>query len=303
MTDIIVIGAGPAGLTAALYALRAEKSVLVMEKESFGGQITDSPKVENYPGIPQMSGSEFADKLLDQVVNHGAQIEMEKAVEIKADGDERIVVTESGSEFRARSVIIAAGSRHRHLGVPGEEELIGSGVSFCAVCDGAFYKDREVAIIGGGNSALQEAILLSETCKKVYVVQNLDRLTGEKRQIAILEQKANVEIILNTVVDSLKGNGELEAVVLKNAVSGDVSELKVDGVFVAIGQQPENEAFASVVDIDERGYIIADETGRTKDPAVFVAGDCRVKTVRQITTAVGDGASAAVYACRYLELL
>lgn len=303
MYDIIVIGAGPAGLTAALYAGRAEKSVLVIEKETFGGQITYSPKVENYPGIAQMSGNEFAERLLEQVEALGVRIEMGTVRGMKPIGDEKHVFTEEGEEYVGRAVIIAAGSHHRKLGLPGEEELIGRGISFCAVCDGAFYRDREIALIGGGNTALQEAILLSEGCRKVTIVQNLAALTGEARLAAVLEKKENVEIITNTVVEALQGKDGLEAIVLRNTETGERTTLQVDGMFVAIGQQPTNEPFADCIALDEIGYIVAGEDTLTALPGVFAAGDCRTKQIRQITTATADGTVASVAACRYLDTL
>lgn len=300
MYDMIVIGAGPAGLTAALYALRADKSVLILEKETFGGQITYSPKVENYPGILQMSGNEFAEKLIEQVLSHGARIELEEVVGIEANGDVRLVRTDANT-YEGKTVVIAAGSKHRQLGLPNENNLIGEGVSYCAVCDGAFYNGKTVAVIGGGNTALQEAVLLSEYCKKVYVVQNLPMLTGEGRLVATLQSKENVEIILSRVVDTLVGETSLEKLILKDPESDVTEDLVVDGIFVAIGQVPENEPFAKTVTLDERGYVAADESCRTEDPAVFVAGDCRTKAIRQITTATGDGAVAALAACRYID--
>ena len=300
MYDMIVIGAGPAGLTAALYALRADKSVLILEKETFGGQITYSPKVENYPGILQMSGNEFAERLIEQVLSHGAQIELEEVVGIEAEGDTRLVHTDANT-YVAKTVVIAAGSKHRQLGLPNENQLIGEGVSYCAVCDGAFYNGKTVAVIGGGNTALQEAVLLSEYCQKVYVVQNLPMLTGEGRLIAALQEKKNVEICLNRVVEALVGETSLQKVIVKDPQSDVLEDLVVDGIFVAIGQVPENEPFAKAVTLDERGYVVSDESCRTEDPAVFVAGDCRTKAVRQITTATGDGAVAALAACRYID--
>ncbi len=297
MHDIIVIGAGPAGMTAALYALRAGKSVLILEKSTFGGQVTYSPKIENYPGFVQMSGMEFADKLTEQILSQGADIEMAKAIGVERDNRLFKVVTEDGF-FTAKAVIIAVGVRHRLLGLEGESELIGNGISFCAVCDGAFYADKTVAVIGGGNSALQEAILLSETSKKVYVVQNLAFLTGEERLQAVLKAKPNVEIILSSTVKAVKGSAELEGIVIDT--EGKETELALDGMFLAIGLVPENEAFAGFVAL-ENGYIAAGESCVTETDGIYVAGDCRTKSVRQITTATADGATAALAACRYID--
>lgn len=301
MKDIIIIGAGPAGMTAALYALRADKSVLLLEKENFGGQITFSPRLENYPTIMEISGSEFANLLLEQVIAHGAEIELAEATEIKDMGDYKTVCTEYG-DFDGKTVIIATGSKHRHLGLEGEEELIGSGISFCAVCDGSFFADKCVAVIGGGNTALQEAVMLSDICKKVTVIQNLSFMTGEKRLLSILESKPNVDMIFNTVVSGLESSdGELCAINIKNTESNEERRFELDGMFVAIGQTPENEAFRSISALNEYGYIIADESCLTDTAGVFVAGDCRTKRVRQVTTASADGAIAALAACRYID--
>ena len=302
MHDIIIIGAGPAGLTAALYALRADKSVLVLEKETFGGQITFSPNVENYPSVIQMSGNEFAEKLLDQVMHHGADIELAKAEKIiKCDGY-HTVITDHGT-FDGKAVIIATGSRHRHLGIDRELELIGEGVSYCAVCDGAFYNGREVAVIGGGNTALQEAVMLSEYCPHVYVIQNLSTMTGEGRLVAKLAAKENVSFIFDSVVTELLGDSKLTGIKIRNTKTGEDKEIKLDGIFVAIGQVPENENFANVAKLNAWGYIDADESCTTETPGVFVAGDCRSKMIRQITTAASDGSIAALAACRYVDNL
>ncbi len=300
MYDIIVIGAGPAGLTAALYALRADKSVLVLEKGTFGGQITYSPQIENYPGFIKMSGNEFADKLVDQVLSQGAELEMETVTEI-IDGEEYKTVVTQENEYRAKAVIIATGVKHRQTGLPNENELVGSGISYCAVCDGAFFKGQTVAVLGGGNSALQEALLLADGCKKVYVIQNLDYFTGEARLVEKLKERDNVEFILGTVISELKGGNALEGVVLKNETSGEKCEIALDGLFVAIGLVPENKAFADIAGLNEYGYIDSDESCVTRTPGVFVAGDCRSKSTRQITTAVSDGSVAALAACRYID--
>ena len=301
MYDIIVIGGGPAGLTAALYACRANKSVLLLEKETFGGQITFSPKVENIPGFVSLTGNEFAEKLVEQVLEQGADVESAEVTAIK-NGEIKKVVTED-EEYEAKAVIIATGAKHRLLGLPNEENLIGEGISFCAVCDGAFYKDKTVAVVGGGNSALQEAILLSDLAKKVYVIQNLDFLTGEKKLCEQLEAKDNVEIILGTVLDAYKGESELEGVVIKNVASGDTAGIALDGLFLAVGLVPQNEAFADVIALNERGYASADESCTTEIKGIFVAGDCRTKRIRQVTTAAADGAVAALAACDYIDTL
>ena len=297
--DIIIIGGGPAGLTAALYARRANKSVLILEKGAFGGQITFSPKVENIPGFLSLSGNEFADHLVEQVLEQGAEVEVCEALEIR-DGTPKTVVTDSG-EFQGRAVIIATGARHRLLGLEREKDFIGDGISFCAVCDGAFYQGKTVAVIGGGNSALQEAILLSEQCKKVFVVQNLDTLTGEQKLRDILAARPNVEIILGTVVDSILGESALSGIRIKKVADNTLSDLAVDGMFVAIGLIPQNEPFANVVKLNSYGYADTDESCTTTTPGIFVAGDCRSKKIRQVTTAASDGAVAALAACDYLD--
>jgi len=303
MYDIIIVGAGPAGLTAAIYARRANKSVLLLDKGAFGGQITFSPKVENFPGFDSISGSELADRLVEQALGQGADVEIEAVVEVKSLADKKVVVTEDGNEYEAKSVILACGARHRHLGLENEEKFIGEGISFCAVCDGAFFKDKTVALIGGGNSALQEAILLSETSKKVYVVQNLDFLTGEPQLQEILRKRENVEIILGTVVDSIKDGDSFSGITVKRVADGVKTELALDGMFVDIGLVPENEPFANVADLDGWGYIASGEDCTTKTEGVFVAGDCRAKAVRQVTTAAADGTIAAIAACRYIDSL
>lgn len=303
MYDIIVIGAGPAGLTAAIYARRAEKSVLLLEKATFGGQITHSPLVENYPGFPTASGNEIAEKMVEQALAQGAEIELDTATCITGEAGNFTVQGEAGS-YSGKTVIMATGSRHRMLGLDREEELTGEGVSYCAVCDGAFYKDKTVAIIGGGNSALQEAISLSNGCKKVYVIQNLGFFTGEEKLAQELYKRDNVEIILSTMVTELIGEKQLAGIRLKNEETGEMSELSLDGIFVAIGQVADNEPFGDVVALNENGYIISGEDCLPQSkPGIFAAGDCRTKAIRQVTTATADGAVAALSACRFLEQL
>lgn len=302
MYDIIVVGAGPAGLTAALYARRAEKSVLVIEKATFGGQITHSPRVENYPGFAVMSGVEFADKLIEQVLGQGAEIEMDCVTGISGNiGD--YTVTCEGGEFKGKTVIIATGSHHRQLGLPKENDFTGEGISYCAVCDGAFYRDKTVAVIGGGNTALQEAVMLSDICQKVYVVQNLDFLTGEQKLVNAVDEKDNIEVILSTTVAEIIGDNEFKGLVLDT--KGEKTELLVDGTFVAIGQKPENEPFENIVKLNEYGYVVSGEdcVPETAQSGIFVAGDCRTKSIRQITTATADGAVSALACCRAVDSL
>ena len=302
MYDIIIVGAGPAGMTAALYARRADKTVLLIEKENFGGQITYSPHVENYPTLLSASGSELAQMMLDQVMEHGTDIELAEVTEIRDEATYKTVVTDGG-EFQARAVILAAGSKHRHLGLPNEEELVGKGVSYCAVCDGAFFSGKSVAVVGGGNTALQEAVMLSEYCSHVTVIQNLSFMTGEKKLLDLLLTKDNVSLIYDTVVTALVGEEELNEITLYNGKMDMEYSMSVDGLFVAIGQQPENERFENLTALNEYGYIVADEACLTDTDGVFVAGDCRTKSVRQITTATADGAVAALAACRYVDSL
>lgn len=304
MYDIIIIGAGPAGLTAALYARRADKKVLVIEKETFGGQITHSPKIENYPGFTVMSGNEFADKLIEQVMYQGAEIELDTVTAVKGEAGNFTVECERGS-FEAKSVIIATGSHHRQLGLEKENKFTGEGVSYCAVCDGAFYKDKDVAVIGGGNSALQEAILLSKTSKTVTVVQNLPFLTGEIKLREEIENTANIKVILSSVVLKILGEDKFEGIRIKNTETEEESDIIVDSIFVAIGQQPENEPFKDVVNLNDYGYIISDESciPETDKKGIFTAGDCRTKKIRQIATAVSDGATAALEACNFVDSL
>ena len=305
MYDIIIIGAGPAGLTAAIYARRAEKSVLLIEKSTFGGQITHSPRVENYPGFVSLSGSELGEKLFEQAMALGTDIELDTVTGISGEAGHLTVTCEGGSAFEGKTAIIATGSRHRDLGLENEEAFVGEGISYCAVCDGAFYKGKTVAVIGGGNSALQEAVLLSEGCTHVTVVQNLPYLTGEPSLQNILAGRDNVSFIYSTVVAGILGSDTFEGLLLRNVDTNEETTLTVDGTFVCIGQIPENAAFADVVKLNDYGYVAAGEDCRpeTTIPGVFVAGDCRTKSIRQVTTATADGAVAALAACRYLDTL
>lgn len=299
MTDIIIIGAGPAGLTSAIYALRAGKSVKVLEKNSFGGQINFSPKIENYPGFTQISGAELADALVEQALSQGADFEIEEVLKIEKETDGFTVITDT-TKHSCRAVIIATGAKHRHLGVEGEDKYIGEGISFCAVCDGAFYADKEVVVIGGGNSALQEALLLSETSKKVTIVQNLESFTGEQKLVDLVDAKENIEYILGATVIKFFGDDEIRGAVIKDSKTGKESEIHADGFFEAIGLAPENEQFENVAEL-ERGYVKSDEKCLTSTPGIFTAGDCRTKSIRQIATAVADGAVSALAACDFIS--
>ena len=301
MYDIIVVGGGPAGLTAAIYGLRAGKTVLVIEKNGFGGQIAYSPKVENIPGTISISGSEFADKLTEQAMNLGADVELENVVSVEDQGSVKVVTTEEGSTYEGKTVILAVGVKHRTLGLDGEQELIGKGISFCAVCDGAFYAGQDTVMVGGGNSALQEALLLSEVCRKVTVVQNLPFFTGEKKLADALQTKENVEVLFSTLVCGYEEKDGMLTGVRVRGENGEEKVIPADGAFLAVGLIPENAAFASLAKLDERGYFDAGESCATATAGVFVAGDCRRKEIRQVTTAAGDGAIAAMAACRYLD--
>lgn len=296
--DIIVIGGGPAGLTAATYARRAGKSVLVLEKDAFGGQINWSPRVENFPSHISVSGVELGDMLLAQAMEQGAEVELEEVCGVTVVGDIKRISTLSGAEFEGKSLIIATGAKPRMLGLPRETELVGSGVCFCAVCDGAFYKDMPVAVSGGGNSALQDAVLLSEKCSKVYLIHRRDSFRGEAKLVEQLREKANVEFVLKASVEELLGENELSGIVVNEA--GQRRVIDVAGLFVAIGHRPDNAAFAPLMELDEAGYALSGEDCLTRSAGVFVAGDCRKKSVHQLTTAVADGAVAALAACSYL---
>lgn len=301
MYDIVIVGGGPAGLTAAVYGLRAGKTVLVVEKAGFGGQIAYSPKVENIPGTISISGAEFAEKLVEQAMALGADVELETVAGIEKQGDAFRISTEDGASFEGKTVILALGVKHRMLGLPGEEELIGKGISFCAVCDGAFYEGQHAAMIGGGNSALQEALLLSEVCSHVTVVQNLADFTGEKKLADALLEKENVTVYFSTLVDGYLSDGEeLTGLRLRNDITGEITEISVDGAFLAVGLMPENEPFAGFAALNDWGYFESGENCTTNTEGLFVAGDCRSKRIRQVTTAAADGAVAAMAACRYL---
>lgn len=302
MHDIIIIGGGPAGMTAALYALRNGKSVLVLERGGFGGQITYSPRVENYPGFLSVSGNEFADRLLEQILAQGAEVEVETVIGIEDVGDIKRVLTEEGAAHEARAVIVATGVRHRMLGLPGETALVGNGISFCAVCDGEYYRGQTVVVAGGGNSALQEATLLAEVCREVILVQDLDRFTGEERLSSALLKRPNVRAFMGTAIDALHlEDGALRGLTIRTKATDETQALACDGLFVAVGLIPENDAFAELLPLDEAGYILSGEDCLTSRPGVYAAGDCRKKRIRQLTTAAADGAVAALAACDYIS--
>ncbi len=303
MYDIIIVGGGVAGMTAALYARRNGKTALVIEKNGFGGQITHSPKVENFPGTKSISGNELADQILDQILNQGADIEFETVNSVKDNGQTKIVTTEEGGSYESKAVILATGVKHRMLGLEGETDLVGEGISFCAVCDGDFYTDKKVCMVGGGNSALQEAILLSDKCSEVMILQDLPYYTGEQSLQDILFSRANVSGLTGVKVTRLlTENGQFRGVeIVQN--EGEPKQIFCDGLFVAIGLIPENDLYKDLVDLDNFGYFDTDEFCLTKTPGVFVAGDCRKKRLRQLTTAVSDGATAAMAAVNYINAM
>ena len=296
--DIVIIGGGPAGLTAALYALRAEKSVVVIEKLGLGGQIALSSEVENFPGTPKMSGAEFAANLASQVEALGGRIEYEEVVEI-IDGEIKTVVTDL-DKYEGRSVIVATGVMNRRLGAEGEAELIGKGISFCAVCDGSFYKKKTVAVIGGGNTAVEDAIYLADIAEKVYIVHRRDEFRAENRLVRALKQRENVELVLDSTVERFIDNGGLKGIEVANVKNGEKRTIDIDGAFVAVGQTPQCQIFDGLIALNDGGYIEAGENCRTNVDGIFVAGDCRNKSVRQLTTACSDGSIAALAACEYI---
>ena len=303
MYDVIIVGAGPAGLTAALYLRRAEKSVLLLEKGAFGGQITYSPKIENYPGIESASGNEIAEKIVGQVMDLGADVEVDEAIAIEDKGAYKTVVGKEAS-YDGKAVVIATGAKHRMLGLDGEENYVGEGLSFCAVCDGAFYKGKDVIVVGGGNSAKQEAILLAKLCNKVTMVQNLAELTGEKVLTEEVLATENIDVIYSSLVtEYLAEDGALCGVKIRSQENGEEKDLKADGVFLAIGLVPDCKAFDNLMELDKWGYAASGENCDTKTGGIFVAGDCLAKKVRQISTATADGVNAALGALDYLDAL
>lgn len=299
MYDIGIIGGGTAGMTAAIYGQRAGKQTLIIEGGTFGGQITSSPNVENYPGIASVSGTEFSMNLLDQAVKLGAETVMEQVTGIREEGGVKVIET-SGKEYQCRSIILATGVTHRHLGVPNEERLTGAGVSYCATCDGAFFRGRDVAVVGGGSTALQDAEFLSNYCRKVYLIHRREEFRGEEQIVSRLREKENVEFILSATVREIIGDTVVERLILNSKKTGKEFKLEVSGVFIAVGQIPQNEIFADTVKLDGSGFILAAEDCVTSHPGIFAAGDCRTKEVRQLTTAAADGAVAALAACKYI---
>ena len=300
MYDIIIVGGGPAGLTAAIYGLRNGKSVFVIERSVFGGQIVNSPKVENIPGFDSISGDDFADRLLDQAMGQGAQVTLEYVTSVEKSGDTFIVLTEEGGNYEGKSVIIATGTTHRTLGLEGEEELIGNGISFCAVCDGDFYRDKNVVMIGGGNSAFVESSLLVDIVSHLTILQDMPYFTADRKLQDQVLARDNVETHVGTKILGYETeNGLITGV--RYEEEGAIKTAGCDGIFLAVGLVPDNGAFASLAELDERGYFVPQNICHTKTPGLFVAGDCCSKTLRQVATACSDGAYAAIGACDYLR--
>lgn len=295
MNDVIIVGAGPAGLTAALYALRANKKVLILEAKAYGGQIVKASLVKNYPAIKEISGYDFAQNLYEQVMALGATLKYETVLKVNED---KSVITNENT-YQARTVIIATGVENRKLNIDRENEYVGKGVSYCATCDGAFYKDKVVAVVGGGNTALEDALYLADIAKKVYLIHRREEFRGEERILEELKDKDNMEFILNANVTKLNGEEKLESIDLK--VGDENKKLSIEGLFIAVGQEPKNEIFANIVNLNEYGYIETKNEVETKIPGIYVAGDNRIKELRQLTTAVSDGSLAATKAIKYLN--
>ena len=301
MYDIIIIGSGPAGLSAAIYAQRACLDTIVIEKNGIsGGQVLNTWEVDNYPGFPGASGFELSRQFREHANKLGARFVQDEVVRVELSGDVKKVVCEE-EIYEARSVILASGAHHKSLGVPGEEELRGAGVSYCATCDGAFFRGKTVAVVGGGDVALEDAIFLARMCEKVYVVHRRDTLRGAKRLQERLQALDNVEFVWNSETTSIEGDGQVEALNLKDTKTGQICRLEIDGVFIAVGIAPESALYAGQIELDGQGYIRADEDGQTSEPGVFAAGDVRTKALRQILTATADGANCVTSAERYLQ--
>ena len=296
MYDIIIVGAGPAGLTAALYARRANKKVLVLEAKAYGGQIVNANIVENYPGIEKISGVDYATALYNQVKKVGAEIKFETVVRIQED---KTVIT-STNTYHSKSVILATGAENRKLNINREIEFVGKGVSYCATCDGNFYKNKIVAIVGGGNTALEDALYLSDIAKKVYLIHRRDQFRGEAKYVRDIKSKENIELILNSNVKTLNGKDILESIDVEDN-DGNIKTVTINGLFIAVGQSPKNEIFSNLIELDKMGYIISEDGVHTNVKGIYVAGDARVKMLRQLTTAVSDGSIAATTAIKEME--
>lgn len=302
MYDIIVVGAGPAGLTAAIYGVRGGKTVLMIEKLSYGGQIINTPEVENYPGTGIISGFQLATDMYEQATKLGAELDFGEVngIEKLASGGFK-VTTDGGQTYEAKSIILATGVKSRPLGVDNEEKLTGAGISYCATCDGAFFRNKDVAIMGGGNTALEDAEYMSTLANKVYLIHRRDKFRGDQITVDRLSKKENVEFIFDSVASEVKGETKVESLVLENTKTGEIREVNVQGVFVAYGHIAQNDAFAELTELDSTGFFTSGEDCMTKSEGIFVAGDCRAKSRRQLVTATSDGAVAAMNAIDYLN--
>ena len=296
MYDIIIIGAGPAGLTAAIYARRANKKVLVLEAKSYGGQIINANNVENYPGFVSISGFDLATNMYNQAKELGAEIKFETAIHI--DKDKK--VTTNKDTYEAKAIILATGAENRKLNIPDEEDYVSKGISYCATCDGNFFKNKIVAVVGGGNTALEDAIYLSNIAKKVYLIHRRDNFRGEARYLSEIKKKDNIELILNSNVTRLVGKNILEKIIVTDK-DNNINEIEINGLFIAVGQSPKNEIFANIIKINDYGYIESDDGVHTNIEGIYVAGDNRVKVLRQLTTAVSDGSIAATTAIKEMR--
>lgn len=298
MYDIIIVGAGPAGLTAAIYARRASKKVLVLEAKNYGGQIINTLDIENYPVERHISGFDFATKLYNQAKDLGAEIVFEKVIEIKDNKEKEVITTKN--KYTTKTIILATGSENRKLGLDKEDELIGKGISYCATCDGAFYKNKDVAVVGGGNTALEDALYLSDIANKVYLIHRRDEFRGVESTLNLLKEKKNVEFIYNSNITKIISEDRLNSIEITNK-DGSIKEINISGLFIAIGRIPENQNFEKIIKMDKAGYIIAGENCNTNIPGIFVAGDNRTKEVRQLVTATSDGAVSATEAIKYIN--
>ena len=296
MYDIIIIGAGPSGMSAALYALRANKKVLLLEKECFGGQIINASNIENYPALPNVSGYDFATNLYNQIKSLGVILKYEEVLEVT---DKKEVITTKDT-YKGKNIIIATGLKKRKLNLENEDKLLGSGISYCATCDGNFYKNKNVAVVGGGNTALEDALYLSNIASKVYLIHRRDNFRGEKKLISDVKEKNNIELILNSNITKIIGEDNLNSIEITDN-RNNISKLEIDGLFIAIGNIPDNNRFKNIIDLDENGYIIANANLKTKTDNIYVAGDTRVKTLRQLVTATSDGAIAVTEITKEME--
>lgn len=296
MYDIIIIGAGPSGMSAALYALRANKKVLLLEKECFGGQIINASSIENYPALHNVSGYDFATNLYNQIKSLGVILKYEEVLEVT---DKKEVITRKGT-YKGKNIIIATGLKKRKLNLENEDKLLGSGISYCATCDGNFYKNKNVAVVGGGNTALEDALYLSNIASKVYLIHRRDKFRGEEKLISEVKEKNNIELILNSNITKIIGEDNLNSIEITDN-RNNISKLEIEGLFIAIGNIPDNNRFKNIIDLDENGYIIANANLKTKTDNIYVAGDTRVKTLRQLVTATADGAIAATEIIKEME--